>query len=111
MSIPEPRAPVRAGTVCAGGRLVTERWAESTLEGLPTDMAMGALVGCTVAEVERDLILKTLNHCRGNRTHAANMLGISVRALRNKLNVYASAGASIPRPGGSEPPAARLTSA
>ena len=39
------------------------------------------LVGRTVAEVERDLILETLKHCLGNRTHAANILGISIRTL------------------------------
>ena len=44
------------------------------------------LVGRTVAEVERDLILETLKHCLGNRTRAANILGISIRTLRNKLN-------------------------
>src|SRR5581483_3626500 len=37
------------------------------------------LVGRTVADVERDLILDTLQHCLGNRTHAANILGISIR--------------------------------
>ena len=35
--------------------------------------------GRTVADVERDLILDTLQHCLGNRTHAANILGISIR--------------------------------
>ena len=49
-----------------------------------------ALVGRTVADVERDLILETLKHCLGNRTHAANILGISIRTLRNKLNEYAA---------------------
>jgi DNA-binding NtrC family response regulator len=48
-----------------------------------------ALVGRTVADVERDLILDTLDHVLGNRTHAANILGISIRTLRNKLNQYA----------------------
>jgi two-component system, response regulator FlrC len=61
------------------------------------------LVGRTVAEVERDLILETLKHCLGNRTHAANILGISIRTLRNKLNEYAAGGSPIPPPhGGSE---------
>ena len=60
------------------------------------------LVGCTVAEVERDLILETLKHCLGNRTHAANILGISIRTLRNKLNEYSSDGVPIPPPGGGE---------
>jgi DNA-binding NtrC family response regulator len=61
-----------------------------------------ALVGRTVAEVERDLILETLKHCLGNRTHAANILGISIRTLRNKLNEYASDGVPIPPPGGND---------
>ena len=61
------------------------------------------LVGRTVAEVERDLILETLKHCLGNRTHAANVLGISIRTLRNKLNEYAADGVPVPPPGGGEP--------
>src|SRR5262245_7778218 len=58
-----------------------------------------ALVGRTVADVERDLILETLKHCLGNRTHAANILGISIRTLRNKLNEYADDGVTVPPPG------------
>ncbi len=61
-----------------------------------------SLVGRTVAEVERDLILETLKHCLGNRTHAANILGISIRTLRNKLNEYSADGAPIPPPHGGE---------
>jgi two-component system, response regulator FlrC len=61
-----------------------------------------ALVGRTVADVERDLILETLKHCLGNRTHAANILGISIRTLRNKLNEYAGDGMPIPPPGSGE---------
>jgi two-component system response regulator FlrC len=60
------------------------------------------LVGRTVAEVERALILATLKHCLGNRTHTANILGISIRTLRNKLNEYAADGASISPPNGGE---------
>lgn len=56
-------------------------------------------VGRTVAEVEQDLILDTLDHCLGNRTHAATILGISIRTLRNKLKLYADSGAEIPAPG------------
>lgn len=46
------------------------------------------LVGRTVDAVERELILDTLDHCLGNRTHAAQILGISIRTLRNKLKQY-----------------------
>jgi two-component system, response regulator FlrC len=63
------------------------------------------LVGRTVAEVERDLILATLKHCLGNRTRAANLLGISIRTLRNKLSTYAAAGVAVPSANG-EPRAA-----
>jgi two-component system, response regulator FlrC len=57
------------------------------------------LVGRTVADVERDLILDTLDHCLGNRTHAANILGISIRTLRNKLREYAKSGLAVAQPG------------
>jgi two-component system, response regulator FlrC len=58
-----------------------------------------SLVGQTVAEVEQGLILDTLDHCLGNRTHAARILGISIRTLRNKLNEYDAAGVMVPDPG------------
>ena len=62
-------------------------------------LAARGLVGRTVAEVERDLILDTLDHCLGNRTHAANILGISIRTLRNKLREYSQSGLAVPQPG------------
>jgi len=55
-----------------------------------------SLVGKTVAEVEQSLILKTLDHCYGNRTHAATILGISIRTLRNKLKQYSDEGVAVP---------------
>lgn len=57
------------------------------------------LVGRTIADVERDMIINTLEHCLGNRTHAANILGISIRTLRNKLNQYKDDGVDIPASG------------
>ena len=57
-----------------------------------------AMVGRTVADVERDLIINTLQHCLGNRTHAANILGISIRTLRNKLKLYGDQGVPVPGP-------------
>ena len=55
-------------------------------------------VGQTVSEMEQLLIIDTLEHCFGNRTHAANILGISIRTLRNKLKEYTEAGVSVPAP-------------
>ena len=57
------------------------------------------LIGKTVAEVEQELIIETLQHCLGNRTHAANILGISIRTLRNKLSYYTEQGVTVPSPG------------
>ncbi len=67
------------------------------------DSVSRAFVGKTVSEVEQDLILQTLDHCLGNRTHAANILGISIRTLRNKLKEYGEQGISIPTPGEARP--------
>lgn len=46
------------------------------------------MIGNTIAAMERELIYGTLEHCEGNKTHAANILGISIRTLRNKLHEY-----------------------
>jgi two-component system response regulator FlrC len=58
----------------------------------------GTFVSRRMDDMERALILDTLSHTLGNRTHAATMLGISIRALRNKLKDYAQAGIEVPRP-------------
>lgn len=78
--------------------------AQSALKSQPAAAAPAAagapaaspLVGKTVADVERDLIINTLEHCLGNRTHAATILGISIRTLRNKLKLYGDQGVAIP---------------
>lgn len=62
------------------------------------EVATRSFVGQTVSEVEQTLIIETLEHCFGNRTHAANILGISIRTLRNKLKEYTEAGVSVPAP-------------
>ncbi len=75
-------------------------------ENTSTTESASGLVGSTVAEVERNLIIDTLLHCLGNRTHAANILGISIRTLRNKLKQYHEDGFAVPQAGKSERPAA-----
>jgi len=49
---------------------------------------IGAFVGRSIAEIEEQLIKATLEHCYGNRTRAATILGISIQTLRNKLERY-----------------------
>lgn len=51
--------------------------------------------GNTLANMERNLIIDTLKHTMGNRTIAANILGISIRTLRNKLKQYQDEGLDI----------------
>ena len=67
---------------------------------LAAETASRAFVGQTVAAMEQQLIIDTLQHCLGNRTHAANLLGISIRTLRNKLREYGDAGVAVPAPQG-----------
>ncbi|MFD1332624.1 sigma-54-dependent transcriptional regulator [Methylopila musalis] len=82
-----PMAPARGGDAAS-------RAAETA------EIVTRGFVGRTVADVERDLILDTLGHTQGNRTHAANILGISIRTLRNKLNQYDEEGYAITPPQG-----------
>ncbi len=56
------------------------------------------LVGHSIAELECELICETLAHYRGNRTRSACRLGISIRALRNKIRDYSSQGISVAEP-------------
>ena len=56
--------------------------------GPPHTEESGFRVGRTLKAVERDMILKTLEHTDGNRTHTAKMLGISRRTLQLKLKEY-----------------------
>ncbi len=67
---------------------------KSPVESLTESQDM--MVGKTVAQVEQTLIMNTLNHCYGNRTRAANILGISIRTLRNKLKQYSEDGVKAP---------------
>ena len=57
-------------------------------------MASGQVL--PIAEMEKRMILKSLDHTGGNRTQAAQLLGISVRTLRNKINDYRSQGITVP---------------
>jgi DNA-binding NtrC family response regulator len=54
------------------------------------------LIGSTVGEIERELVLQTLARCDGNRTRAARVLGVSVRTLRNKIRLYSADGIDVP---------------
>jgi len=91
----------RAVLLSSGDEIGPDAFDFTSSGGLGSAAAQGpaSMVGRTVADVERDLIIDTLKHTLGNRTHAAKILGISIRTLRNKLNAYVQDGTSVPAPG------------
>ncbi|EKV26555.1 Transcriptional regulatory protein flbD [Caenispirillum salinarum AK4] len=97
-------APASSSAAAPTSALARHQAAQAGAAGQGQGGAAGdgtaALVGRTVADVERDLIIETLKHTLGNRTHAANILGISIRTLRNKLKLYTDQGLPVPSPSG-----------
>ncbi|MDR2869946.1 MAG: sigma-54 dependent transcriptional regulator [Deferribacteraceae bacterium] len=69
--------------------------ADMTESGQDSDETLSIKAGSTIADMERELILSTLRKTAGNRTKAAEMLGITVRTLRNKLSEYREAGIDV----------------
>lgn len=84
------------GTEIGPDALVLDDGRALEAPGAGCPMAPGeSMVGRSVEAVERELILQTLAHCRGNRTTASSILGISVRTMRNKLRSFAEAGIPV----------------
>jgi DNA-binding NtrC family response regulator len=54
----------------------------------PSAKVIQIRVGSTIAAAEKALIHATLEHCGGNKTRAADVLGISLKTLYNRLNAY-----------------------
>ena len=52
-------------------------------------------VGSSLADAERELILATLEACRGNKSSAAKVLGISLKTLYNRLHAYSAEAARL----------------
>ena len=78
----------RAVVVARGEALAPDDYPQRLTSGPQGRDDGGIHVGMTVHEMERRLIMKSLESCQGNRTEAAGMLGISTRTLRNKLHEY-----------------------
>ena len=62
------------------------------------DEVIPHLVGHTIEEVERELILHTLARYCGSRTRSASVLGISIRCIRNKIREYEALGIGVSAP-------------
>jgi two-component system response regulator HydG len=58
--------------------------------------SQGLAIGRSIRDVERELIMRTLEHLRGDKRKAAETLGISLNTLYNRLNAYGAAGPSPP---------------
>ena len=84
----------RAVVICKDPQITESHLPIEILTGDPRSSGSGAgiAVGTTVREMEKQLILKTLESSDGNRTSAADTLGISSRTLRNKLHEYGMSG-------------------
>ncbi|MEW6753295.1 MAG: sigma-54 dependent transcriptional regulator [Candidatus Latescibacterota bacterium] len=78
----------RAVVVARGAVIALADFPQKVFAGPSSRTDDGIHAGLTVHEMERRLIMKTLEGCRGNRTEAATLLGISTRTLRNKLHEY-----------------------
>lgn len=78
----------RAVVLTKSGRIKPEIFKFKSHNDHPNNSGGAIQPGTTVAEIEKQLIFKTLDHCNQNRTRAAELLGISIRTLRNKLNEY-----------------------
>ena len=87
-NIRELRNVIERATILADSEFIEVKHLPPSLvakgeESLPT---LTIAPGTTVDEAERRLILLTLEHCRNNKTRAAEVLGISLKTLHNKLN-------------------------
>jgi two-component system response regulator FlrC len=79
----------RAVLLCRGDTVMPEDLFLAPAPGVAAEAAREtAPAAGTVDEMERRLIMGTLEKAGNNRTQAAEMLGISIRTLRNKLNIY-----------------------
>jgi DNA-binding NtrC family response regulator len=79
--------------------IMAEEFVELDLSGLACPAVEGEClrmpVGTSLAEMERQAIFATLDHCRGNKRRAAEMLGVSLKTLYNRLTAYQSDGARL----------------
>jgi len=79
--------------------IMAEDMVELDLAGLACPAVEGEClrvpVGTSLAEMERQAIFATLDHCRGNKRRAAEMLGVSLKTLYNRLTAYQAEGARL----------------
>lgn len=89
-NVRELRHRVERAHILSLGAITPEDFSNEALESEASDNATLA-AGMSIREAERQLIMNTLTACQQNKTNAAQMLGISVKTLYNKLEQYEQA--------------------
>jgi len=89
-NVRELRNVVERTLILCEGELIDDRHVPPFEVGevSPSASTLIVPVGTTVAETEKRLIYKTLEFTENNKTRAAEILGISLKTLHNKLNQY-----------------------
>jgi DNA-binding NtrC family response regulator len=88
-NVRELRNVIERATILAPGQFIESKHLPPVVEGdapASREAPMALAAGITVEEAERRLIMMTLAHTRDNKTRAAEILGISLKTLHNKLN-------------------------
>jgi DNA-binding NtrC family response regulator len=96
----------RAIVTASGDVLTPDDFPRELLTGGPRKQSPGIEPGLSIHEVEKQLILATLESEGGNQTRAADRLGISSRTLRNKLHEYGLKGPQANKSAAPDEPAA-----
>ena len=85
----------RAVIICSGEQVERHHFAPYPIEQrerLRNEDTLTLPVGTPLEEVERQMIMRTLQKTKNNKTRAAELLGISLKTLHNKLNLYRERG-------------------
>jgi DNA-binding NtrC family response regulator len=85
----------RAVVICSGEQIERHHFAPYPIdqrERLRKEDTITLPVGTPIEEVERQMIIRTLQKTKNNKTRAAELLGISLKTLHNKLNLYRDRG-------------------
>lgn len=103
-NVRELKNAVQRAYILADDELELSAVVKPMAAAVPPADCISVRIGAPIAEVERELILATLDRCEGNKRHAAKVLGVSLKTLYNRLNEYtafsrSAAYAATPAPG------------
>jgi DNA-binding NtrC family response regulator len=99
-NVRELRNVVQRAYVMASGATISDEWLELQAGRSSAGNAESILsvrIGTTLADVERDLVLATLEHFEGHKERTAAALGVSLKTLYNRLKEYGGEGTQPPK--------------